>query len=168
MWKGHIITFTPILEPSTVTSYRSKDTKGVTHSHLPRMKRGEKRQEHIFVCQQVASARPAWQARFQSQSCKKCQECFHLCSFSSPLLPLHLFWSCLPLWVVVIGRAVYLLSAGLEAVTFEMLSLWCLNRCRQTWNQQVRGEKGAKFSRNIWLMFEPNVWTSEDCMVYLH
>ena len=130
-----IIAFTPSLRPSAaIYSDREpiKGHKGSDAQPLARNEKGGKRQEHIFVCQHVTAARPAWRARFQSRSYEKCQECFHLGSFYSSL-PLSVsFWSYLPLWVVVIGGAVYLLSAGREAVAFEMLSLCSLNRRRQT------------------------------------
>lgn len=167
-----IITFTPSLRPSTShLQWQGTDQKTQREwrtATCPERK-GRKKDKNTFsFVSRLLQAHPAWQARFQSRSYEKCQECFHLRSFLFLSSPLHLFWSYLPLWVVVIGRAVYLLSAGLEAVAFEMLSL-CSRRRRQTWNQQTwGGKKNYLKERHIWLMFEPNVGTTKESMVYHH
>lgn len=109
--EGHYCSDFALLRPSIVSGNRSEDSKR-SDTFI------EKRLEHIFICQQVAPACPAWQARSQSHPCKKC-----LCSSSSSFPPTCLFWSYRPLWVVVIGRAVCLLGEGLKTIVFEILSL---------------------------------------------
>lgn len=133
MWD--IITYTQlkaIRKPSTVTGNRSMDTKGVTHSHLPRMKREEKDKNTFSIVSVLLEFTPLGKQDFNHAVMRNVRSSSILAPFYSSLPLSHLFWSYLPLWVVVIGRAASLLGAGLEAVAFEMLSLCRLNRCRQT------------------------------------
>ena len=83
-----------------------------------------------------------------------------------PSSPLYLFWSYLPLWVVVIGTTVYLLSAGMEAVAFEMLSLFCLNRLGRKRKWQAIGKKKEIQKKVIFDCCLKHVKTNGDRLLY--
>lgn len=87
--RGDIITFTPSLKPSTShLQWQGTDQRTQREwrtATCPAWKGLKKDMRHIFVCQQVTPAHPAWRARFRSRSYEKCQECFHLPPFYSPL-----------------------------------------------------------------------------------
>lgn len=151
VWKRDIITLTLIFKLS-ISHLQWKETDQRTQKEwrtatCPEWK-GEKNDQNTFSFVSSFSS-PGFASKISITLLWEMSGVFPSLFLLFPSSPLHLFWSCLPLWEVVIGRAVYLLSAGLRAFTFEMLSLCSLNRCWQTWNQQTRGEKGEKFKRNM-------------------
>lgn len=130
-----------IHKSSTVTRNRSKDTKGVTQSHLPEMKRGEKIDKEYFCLSAGSSSTPRLASKISITLLYEMSQVFPssfalLCS--SPFL----LWSCHPLWAVIIGRG---LSVSSDTVAFEVLSLCKLNRHIQTWVQQTRGNRKDMF-----------------------
>lgn len=147
-----------IHKSSTVTRNRSKDTKGVTQSHLPEMKRGEKIDKEYFCLSAGSSSTPRLASKISITLLYEMSQVFPssfalLCS--SPFL----LWSCHPLWAVIIGR-------GLSVSSVQGWKLLPLRCCHcVNWTDTYRHESSKPEETEKTCLTD--VWTAEKYWIYL-